>query len=107
VKKTTKKSVREFVGRVLWYDTTTSHDYQHDSIPDPKDRMGKFAEYGIINLENPDAIVVKFGIEHLDFKSMIVKSVRDVTDIPRGKKIIYKVQEHLGGNKWKDVKIKT
>lgn len=109
MKKKDKKQIPKFVGRVLWYDTTTSHDYQHDTLPDPKDRMGKFSDYGIIDLNDPNAIIVEFGIEHLTFddskNSDIIKSVRDHTDIPRGKHIIYKVQEHLGGNKWKDIKI--
>jgi hypothetical protein len=100
-----KKQKTEFFGRVLWYDITTHHDYQHDTISDPKDRMGKFADYGVINISHPDVIVIKFGVEYLDQKFEIVKTVRDHTDVPRGKRVIWKVQEHLGNDNWRDVKV--
>ena len=98
-KRAPQKSPKEFFGRVLWYDITTHHDYQHDTILDPKDRMGKFEDYGLIDLSDPDVVVIKFGIEKLDQEFKITKAVRDHTDIPRGKRVIWKIQEHLGGDK--------
>jgi len=99
------KQKKEFIGRVLWYDTTTHHDYQYEQTKNAVDRMGKFIEIGLIDVTDPDAIIVKFGIEVLDLKTLLVKGIRDHTDVPRGKKIIYKVQEHLGGDKWRDIKV--
>jgi len=98
------KAKKEFIGRVFWRDPTASYDYQHTKFKKATDRMGKFVAYGLVNLEDEEAIIVKEDIELLDFDNGIETGIRGATDIPRGKNIIFRVEEYLGKGKWKIVK---